>query len=494
MAAARTVPSEHDRHRAVLRRRGGDELPHHRRGVPPVRRPARRRPRRPDARRRRAGRGCCPRGTGRARRHQRGPPGHGPQPRREPARAARRGGRPASSPARTASRCSGRAPRWRARCPCSGGPPRRPGDSAASCSGWTPTPSASGRLALVRRFPIGPVLGIAPFNFPLNLVAHKVAPALAVGAPIIVKPAPATPLSALLLGELLAETDLPAGSWSVLPVGNDAAPALVAGRAAAGDLVHRLGAVGYAIQDAAAAQARDPRARRQRRGRRLRRLRRATRTSTGPRRGSRPSPTTRAASRASRCSGSSSTRSLYDDLAARIVTAVAALPTGVPVGRGHRRRPARRRGRRDPGRDAGSRRPWTPARRCSPGARATVRRTPRPCSSTCPADAKLSREEVFGPVLGARARRRRRRGVRRGQRQPVRPAGGRVHPRPAGRVPRAHRARGRRRRHRRRADPTAPTRCRTAASRRPASAARACASAMDDYTYERVLVLTDISL
>ncbi|MDF3294183.1 aldehyde dehydrogenase family protein [Streptomyces silvisoli] len=84
-----------------------------------------------------------------------------------------------------------------------------------------------GRLALTRRFPRGTVLGIAPFNFPLNLVAHKVAPAIAVGAPIIVKPAPATPLSALLLGELLAETELPAGSWSVLPVANDRMPALV---------------------------------------------------------------------------------------------------------------------------------------------------------------------------------------------------------------------------------------------------------------------------
>ncbi len=89
-------------------------------------------------------------------------------------------------------------------------------------------PAATGRLALVRRRPRGPVLGISPFNFPLNLVAHKVAPALAVGAPIVLKPAPATPLSALLLGEILAETDLPAGVFSVLPVPNDRAPALVA--------------------------------------------------------------------------------------------------------------------------------------------------------------------------------------------------------------------------------------------------------------------------
>ncbi len=85
----------------------------------------------------------------------------------------------------------------------------------------------AGRLALVRRFNRGVVLGIAPFNFPLNLVAHKVAPAIAVGAPIILKPAPATPVSALVLGEILAETDLPAGSWSVLTVPNDRMPALV---------------------------------------------------------------------------------------------------------------------------------------------------------------------------------------------------------------------------------------------------------------------------
>jgi acyl-CoA reductase-like NAD-dependent aldehyde dehydrogenase len=88
-------------------------------------------------------------------------------------------------------------------------------------------PASTGRLALVRRAPRGPVLGIAPFNFPLNLVAHKVAPALAVGAPIVVKPAPATPLSALLLGELLAEAELPPGMFSVLPLPNDRAAELV---------------------------------------------------------------------------------------------------------------------------------------------------------------------------------------------------------------------------------------------------------------------------
>lgn len=88
--------------------------------------------------------------------------------------------------------------------------------------------TSAGRMAVIRRFPNGPVLGIAPFNFPLNLVAHKVAPSLAVGAPIIIKPAPATPMTALLLGELLAETDLPSGMWSVLPLANEQTAALVA--------------------------------------------------------------------------------------------------------------------------------------------------------------------------------------------------------------------------------------------------------------------------
>ncbi|MFV2118088.1 aldehyde dehydrogenase family protein [Streptomyces sp. Act-28] len=106
----------------------------------------------------------------------------------------------------------------------------------------------TGRLALTRRFPKGVVLGVAPVNFPLNLCAHKVAPAIAVGAPIILKPAPATPLSALVLGELLAETDLPAGSWSVLPVPNDRMPALVQDERLPVISFTGSDKVGYAIQ------------------------------------------------------------------------------------------------------------------------------------------------------------------------------------------------------------------------------------------------------
>lgn len=79
------------------------------------------------------------------------------------------------------------------------------------------------RIGMIRRFPLGPVLAITPFNFPVNLVAHKVAPALAVGAPIVVKPATKTPLGALLLGELFCETDLPEGMLSVLPIGGSQA-------------------------------------------------------------------------------------------------------------------------------------------------------------------------------------------------------------------------------------------------------------------------------
>lgn len=88
--------------------------------------------------------------------------------------------------------------------------------------------AAEGRLAYVRRVPHGVVLAISPFNFPLNLVAHKVAPAIAVGAPVVLKPAPKTPLSALWLADVIAETDLPPGMVSVINVPDDRAPALVA--------------------------------------------------------------------------------------------------------------------------------------------------------------------------------------------------------------------------------------------------------------------------
>jgi acyl-CoA reductase-like NAD-dependent aldehyde dehydrogenase len=89
------------------------------------------------------------------------------------------------------------------------------------------TPGTDRRAGLVRRFPVGPVLGITPFNFPVNLVAHKVAPAIASGNPVVIKPAPKTPLSALRLGNLIVEAGWPTGAISVLPCSNEVAGQLL---------------------------------------------------------------------------------------------------------------------------------------------------------------------------------------------------------------------------------------------------------------------------
>jgi acyl-CoA reductase-like NAD-dependent aldehyde dehydrogenase len=79
------------------------------------------------------------------------------------------------------------------------------------------TAPSRGRWGITRRFPLGPVLGISPFNFPFNLVAHKVGPALAAGNPIIIKPPSATPLTALKLAEIYEQAGLPPGGLQVLP-------------------------------------------------------------------------------------------------------------------------------------------------------------------------------------------------------------------------------------------------------------------------------------
>lgn len=89
-------------------------------------------------------------------------------------------------------------------------------------------PAARGRFGVVRRFVRGPVLAITPFNFPANLVMHKLAPAIAVGAPIVIKPASATPFSALKLGALALEAGLPPRQLSVLPLPGIRAEQLVA--------------------------------------------------------------------------------------------------------------------------------------------------------------------------------------------------------------------------------------------------------------------------
>ena len=82
---------------------------------------------------------------------------------------------------------------------------------------------AKGYMGMWKRVPIGPCSFISPFNFPLNLAAHKVAPAIAAGCPFVMKPASKTPLGAIIMGEVLAETDLPKGAFSILPASRDGA-------------------------------------------------------------------------------------------------------------------------------------------------------------------------------------------------------------------------------------------------------------------------------
>jgi acyl-CoA reductase-like NAD-dependent aldehyde dehydrogenase len=85
------------------------------------------------------------------------------------------------------------------------------------------SPRARGYQGMWKRVPIGPCSFVSPFNFPLNLAAHKIAPALAVGCPFVMKPASRTPLGALIIGEVLAETDLPKGAFSILPAHREGA-------------------------------------------------------------------------------------------------------------------------------------------------------------------------------------------------------------------------------------------------------------------------------
>ncbi|MGO9127358.1 MAG: aldehyde dehydrogenase family protein [Terriglobales bacterium] len=84
-----------------------------------------------------------------------------------------------------------------------------------------------GRWGIVKRFPLGPIAGITPFNFPLNLVAHKVAPAIAAGCTLVIKPAPQTPFTALLLAEVVQQAGWPDGALNVLPLSNEDAGLLV---------------------------------------------------------------------------------------------------------------------------------------------------------------------------------------------------------------------------------------------------------------------------
>ncbi|KAJ5073808.1 aldehyde dehydrogenase [Anaeramoeba ignava] len=89
------------------------------------------------------------------------------------------------------------------------------------------TKSSQGYQGTTRRFPIGPIAMFSPFNFPINLIVHKIAPAIATGNPFIIKPSPRTPISAIVLGDILANTALPKNSFSVLPMENNLAMELL---------------------------------------------------------------------------------------------------------------------------------------------------------------------------------------------------------------------------------------------------------------------------
>lgn len=89
------------------------------------------------------------------------------------------------------------------------------------------TSTTKGQWGVVRKFPVGPIAAITPFNFPFNLVAHKVAPVMAVGCTVVLKPAPQTPLSALMLAKIIHEAGWPAGALNVLPLANEDAAQLI---------------------------------------------------------------------------------------------------------------------------------------------------------------------------------------------------------------------------------------------------------------------------
>lgn len=116
---------------------------------------------------------------------------------------------------------------------------------------WLPLdwqPSAVGRAGIFRRFALGPILAITPFNFPLNLVAHKVAPSIAAGCTMVLKPAPQTPLTSLLLAEVIEQSGWPAGAFNVLPLANSDAERLVADDRLKMLTFTGSGAVGWALK------------------------------------------------------------------------------------------------------------------------------------------------------------------------------------------------------------------------------------------------------
>ena len=194
-------------------------------------------------------------------------------------------------------------------------------------------PHGKGRIAILRRFPIGPVAAISPFNFPLNLSAHKLAPAIAAGNPIVLKPATKTPLSALFLASALEEAGLPNGALSVLPMSRQLGDRLVTDDRFKLLTFTGSSAVGWAMKARAGQEEGDPGTGRQR-GRHHRRVGRCRlgREARGDRRVRVCGPELHFRPARVRA------RAVYDDFAAHLVARVESLSVGDPLDRRDRRR------------------------------------------------------------------------------------------------------------------------------------------------------------
>ncbi len=127
-------------------------------------------------------------------------------------------------------------------------------------------PSSRDRVGITRRFPIGPIAGISPFNFPLNLAAHKIAPAIASGNPIVLKPPSKDPLTMLAVAEIIEAAGPPAGTVSILPMTRELGDRMVADRPVQAADVHRVAVRRLADEGTRRQEEGRARARRQRRG------------------------------------------------------------------------------------------------------------------------------------------------------------------------------------------------------------------------------------
>ena len=342
------------------------------------------------------------------------------------------GASPARSPRRRPSPSRPPGSRPRARSTRSGSRPPRPARSPARWCRSTPAARpASGKLGFVLRVPIGVVGAISPFNFPLNLVAHKVAPAIAAGCPVVLKPASATPLTALRLADLLLdECGLPAGLAQRRHVpGLGGQPPRRPPRRRH-DHLHRLARRRLGHPGPGAPQEGRPRARQQRPGHH--RARRPTWTPRPPR----------------SASAGFSLRRPVVHLGAAGLRAPRRSPTTfldrlVPTGRGAASSATRStttptcRALIDPGEtervDArGSTTPSTAAPSVRRAAATSGRRGAGapPCSTDVTPDMEVCRTEVFGPVVGVQTYDDFDEALAPGQRHPLRAAGRRLHRRP----------------------------------------------------------------